>query len=170
MIFRNILTITRNNYESLVSEIRVRPSIKKPLVIFIFGGLPAVIGALLGWISPVSGNIVIGLVSVISVMTGFSINAIVLLIGNSGENSYDLEVHIVDQTIDFTLYAIVVGIFTLLLILLGYIFISSNLQLGIGGVKIFSVITYTMVIHYFLGLFVVSHRLFTFVKGVVNRS
>lgn len=165
MIFKNIIKIIRNNYSSLIHEIAVPEYFKTFLVVIIFLIIPFFFGLILGVLSPIGDGIIMSIASVVSVLTGFSLNAIILMLRHDPTESYELETKIVDQTKDFTLYTIIIGMLTLVILIFGHIAVKSEIYLGFDGVIIYSIIIYSLLVHYFLGLFVILHRLFSLVRG-----
>ena len=111
------------------------------------------------------------ILSVVGVLTGFSINALVLITGHDNNESYEIKKRVVEQTQDFTLYSILSGILLIVVITFGYVATNMSYpawfpwKVSIPVVKIASVFVYTALMHYFLILLVISHRLYTLVHG-----
>ena len=169
MLLKNVGRIVNDNYVSLSGEAWGNGVISKIYVATLFGLLPLVFGAIIGLWSPLWADFVGPLISVVGVLTGFSINAIVLLTSHSSDRSYEIKTKVVDQTKDYTLYSILVGIITLVALIIGYILANGDLplvlDLGISTMTIVSIIVYILVFHYFLMLFVIVHRLYSLVHG-----
>lgn len=170
MLLENLWCIVTRNYASLVDE---GGSLGKTRVFVLFGLIPALIGGVLGFYSPLWPEIIGPLISAIGVLTGFSINAIILLSGHSVEESYDLEIKHVRQTKDFTLYSILVGFSLLIVLIIGSVIsnagfiihgVPSSLDAATGS-QVLSVIVYSLICHYFLVLLSVTHRLYTLVHS-----
>lgn len=176
MILRNIPRIVSDNYESLVHEAWGRGNASRLYVGLVFALIPSVIGVVLGYISPVESGLAGVLVSMVGVLTGFSINAIVLLSNHSAEDTFQQEIDAINKTRDFTLYSILVGIVLLMVLVLGLIIansgplpdsLSANLSLPISGTQILSSLIYILVVHYFVVLLVIAHRLYSLVNTPV---
>jgi hypothetical protein len=170
MLLENLQSIVVRNYTSLVDE---AGRFAKTRVALSFGFVPIVIGVLLGYYSPLWAKIVGALISAIGVLTGFSINSIVLLTSHSKENSYHLKTKHVNQTKDFTLYSILVGLVLLAALIIGYAGTSAEIQFSsiqnwkkpITTIPILSIVIYTLLCHYFMVLLSVTHRLYTLVHS-----
>lgn len=172
MLLRNIGRIVTDNYDSLIDEAWGRGPASALLVIAGFGLVPVVLGLLGGYHVPVWVNFLSALISVIGVLTGFSINSIVLLTGHSESDSYSLKTKVVDQTKDYTLYSILVGIVLLITLTLGFLFVKAGFEYSItirgfqfSILQLVSVIVYSVLAHYVLILLVITHRLYTLVHG-----
>lgn len=173
MLLHNIGRIVHDNYDSLVAEAWGRGRPAQAYVGTVFIVLPIVAGVFFGLFSPLWTEFVGALVSVIGVLTGFSINSIVLLTGHSEADSYDLKTRVVNQTKDYTLYSILVGIILLVVLILGYIIANSDpipiienpYHNTVSDVQIASMLIYSFLIHYFLILLVITHRLYSLVHG-----
>lgn len=170
MLLGNLGSIVARNYGSLIEE---GGSLAKLRVGLLFGALPSILGVVLGYFSPLWTGIIGPLISAIGVLTGFSINAIILLSGHSAEDSYDVERRHVQQTNDFTLYSILVGFSLLIVLVIGSVisnadFVIQEIPSGyqmVSTSQIFSAIVYTLICHYFVVLLSVTHRLYTLVHS-----
>lgn len=174
MIFGNIPKIIKRNYTSLLHEIKYSGITATVAIICIFGLVPITAGFGLGYISPLWTGLVGALISTMGVLTGFSINAVVLLSSHNKENSYEEKTNVVDQTKDFTLYSILFGIVVLGILILGFVAARAEplftIQVPatiptITGLQIVSAMVYTALIHYLIILLVISHRLYSLVHG-----
>lgn len=171
MILSNLGQIVVRNYATLVRETEGTGRYPYVVVAFTFGLFPILMGIALGFTTSLWTEIVRPLLSVIGVLTGFSINALVLITGQDNSDSYEIKGRVVEQTQDFTLYSILSGILLLVVITFGYV--ATNMaypawfpwKVSIPVVEIASVFVYTALIHYFLILLVISHRLYTLVHG-----
>jgi cytochrome b561 len=174
MLFGNIPDIVKRNYSSLVHEVRYSGICAKVAILCIFGGIPIGIGVGLGYISPLWTGLVGALISAMGVLTGFSINAVVLLSNHNEENSYQEKTKVVNQTKDFTLYSILFGVFVLAVLIIGFVTAKAEPIFtirvpqyipAITALQGVSAIVYTALIHYLIILLVVSHRLYSLVHG-----
>lgn len=171
MIFSNLGKIVIGNYQTLIRETEGNGLYPYIVVSFIFGIFPALLGVALGFTTSLWTEIVRPLLSVIGVLTGFSINALVLITGHDKNDAYEIKGRVVEQTQDFTLYSILSGILLLVIITFGYVALSMSYpawfpwKVSIPVVEIASILVYTGLIHYFLILLVISHRLYTLVHG-----
>lgn len=170
MLLGNLRSIVARNYGSLVEE---GGAWAETRVAFLFGLVPTTIGALLGYYSPLWGEIIAPLISAIGVLTGFSINAIVLLSGNLGDDSYPLEQKHLQQTNDLTLYSILVGFCLLIVLVFGVVTANIDFVLQeipaqyriVTATQVLSVVVYSLTCHYFVVLLSVTHRLYTLVHS-----
>lgn len=174
MLLKNIPTIVSNNYKSLVSETDSGKWASRIIVGLLLIIIPSSFGVVLGVLSPIWMNLLSALISVVGVLTGFSINTIVLLTGHSEEDSYNLQTDVVEDTENFTLYSILVGIVLLITVLIGFIIVRGNLLpkfnslsvlVEVTGLQLLSVVVYSLMFHYLVTLLVISHRLYSLVRG-----
>lgn len=165
MLFHNLTRIIADNYSALAGESSWSGHTAWESVAVVFIVFPIAAGSTLSFITPIWTGLLSTLTSVFGVLTGFSINAIMLLTRHSEEDSYDLETKIVQETRKFTLYSILVGL--LLIALLVGVLIASNstVTLRYDLSQIVSAGVYTMMIHYFLTLLVITHRLHSLIEG-----
>lgn len=166
MLFKNISKIIGNHYESLAEETGYN---KKPalfVILFIFFILPLSLGSILGYHATIWGGFISSSAPVLSVLTGFSINTLVLLMRYDKKNSHQYDQATVEKTKEFTLYSILVGVLIITFLVFG--FITTRIDTSYGEVLAtgVSVITYSLIAHYFLTLFVITHRLYSFTKVV----
>lgn len=165
MLFSNLGKIVRKNYSSLSAQSGLNAPYAGVLVGLIFGVLPIELGILLAHLTPVWTGLIASLAPVLSVLTGFSINAIVLLTRHTEVDSYDDESRVVSQTQDFTLYAVFIGLVLIAFLLFGFIVARSSLLRPYPAIEVVSALIYSVLVHYFLVLGVVVHRMYSLVNG-----
>jgi len=170
MFLTNIRKIVRKNYGSLVEEASGGYLASRLYVGIFFGLIPVLVGGVLGYYVDLWAGFIGTLISVVGVLTGFSINSVVLLSGQVADGTYEQRKNAVRQTKDFTLYSILVGIVLLAVLTLGYLMIQVgpdfpiSVSLGtITPLTAVSAFVYTILIHYLLILFFITHRLYTMV-------
>lgn len=173
MIIKNLGRIVSDNYESLVHEAPGNGAKSRGVVFLLLGVLPVITGLTLGYIAPIWTDIISGLISAVGVLTGFSINAIVLLANYSPEQMYRQKRKVIEQTLDFTLYSVLVGIMTLSIVVFGYILTqgqipSFGIELPVSKLEIVSVIVYSALAHYVVVLLVITHRLYTLINTLYS--
>lgn len=169
MLFYNIKRTTEECFHSLYDEVGVERH-PKLFVRAVFWGIPAIFGTALGLVSPIWGGIVAALASTIGILTGFSINAIVLLTGYSENDGYELKTNVVDKTKNITLYSIFLGVSLLIILILGLVITRARLPPGveipmISGMQAVSIAFYVVLTHYFMILLVITHRLYSLVHS-----
>jgi len=167
MIFKNISKIVKNHYTSLAEETGYKSKPAGVILTIIFFLLPVVLGAALGSAVIIWEGFISASAPVLSVLTGFSINTLVLLMRFDTENSHQYDQSTVEKTKEFTLYSILIGVLIIIVLVFGYIITRINLEGGSFVVIAVSSITYALIAHYFLTLLVITHRLYSFTK-VVN--
>lgn len=165
MLFRNLTRIVADNYTALAGGSRWRGRIAWGDVAVVFIGLPVVAGIVLSSVAPIWPGLLGTLTPVFGVLTGFSINAIMLLTRHSEEDSYDLETQVVQETRKFTLYSILVGLTLIGLLVCVLIASKSTISIPYDFTRIASASVYTMMVHYFLTLLVITHRLHSLIEG-----
>lgn len=169
VLLQNIGRIVEDNYSSLVHEAPGRGK-KSQLVVFgIFGFFPATAGFLFGLASPFWTSIITALVSSIGVLTGFGINSIMLLTNAATEDMYEQKRNMVNQTLDYTLYSVLVGLLSLVVLLFGFILSEANIPFSmptipISRAQLISIVVYFALIHYFMVLFVITHRMYSLIN------
>lgn len=165
MLFHNLTRIVADNYTALAGESSWPDRIAWGYVTVVFIALPVTAGTALSFITPIWSGLVSTLTPVFGVLTGFSINAIMLLTRHSEEDSYSLETRLVQETRKFTLYSILVGL-TLIALLVGVLIASkSTVTVQYDFTQIVSAGVYTVMLHYFLTLLVITHRLHSLIEG-----
>lgn len=167
MIFKNITKIVKNHYTSLAEETGYKPKPAGAILIIIFFLLPAILGVVLGSEVFIWEGFISASAPVLSVLTGFSINTLVLLMRFDSKNSHQYDQSTVEKTKEFTLYSILVGVIIIIFLVFGFIITRINLEAGKLVLIAVSSITYALIAHYFLTLLVITHRLYSFTK-VVN--
>ncbi|GAA0648858.1 hypothetical protein [Salarchaeum japonicum] len=170
MFATNLWKIVRRNYGSLVEETGVGSPASEISVAAFFGAVPILLGSWFGYAIPIWTGFIGSLVPVVGVLTGFSINSIVLLSGQSDEDSYEQRKAAIRQTKDFSLYSILVGIVLLSALTVGFLLAKANpgaqiviFDTVVTALQIASVAVYTILIHYLIVLLLITHRLFTMV-------
>ncbi|WP_229121677.1 hypothetical protein [Halapricum desulfuricans] len=166
MIFKNIFKIIKNHYASLAEETGYKPKPAGAILIIIFFLLPAVLGAVLGSAVVIWEGFISASAPVLSVLTGFSINTLVLLMRFDNKNSHQYDQSTVEKTKEFTLYSILIGVLIIIILVFGFIISRINLEARSFTVIAVSSITYAFIAHYFLTLLVITHRMFSFTKIV----
>jgi hypothetical protein len=165
MLFQNLSKIIRGHYSALDRGNAFTPVISKAVIFFIFFAIPAAIGSILGIISPLTTNIVAPFVTVLGVLTGFSINAVLLLFRYSEDKSYEEEIQVVEQTREVTLYSVFIGIVLVACMLVAAVLTQSDLFFGELIEKTGSILIYAATMHYFITLLVIVHRLYSLLHG-----
>jgi predicted Co/Zn/Cd cation transporter (cation efflux family) len=164
MIFKNISKIVKNHYISLAEETGFKPKPAGAILTVIFFLLPTVLGVVLGSAVTIWEGFISASAPVLSVLTGFSINTLVLLMRFDTKNSHQYDQSNVEKTKEFTLYSILIGVLIIIFLVFGFIIARMNLE-GNEFVAIsISSITYALIAHYFLTLLVITHRLYSFTK------
>jgi D-alanyl-lipoteichoic acid acyltransferase DltB (MBOAT superfamily) len=170
MFLSNLGKIISKNCASLVEEAGGESRFPKLYVIFFFAFLPILVGVLLGYYIELWAGFISTLISVVGILTGFSINSVVLLSGHDANGVYEQRKDAVRQTKDFTLYSILIGIVLLSALTLGYLMLQvgsdspiSFSNTPIAPLTVASISVYAILAHYLLILFFVTHRLYTMV-------
>ncbi|MFC5367224.1 hypothetical protein [Salinirubrum litoreum] len=171
MLLRNLPDIVWKNYSSLADESGFRGRRAWVFVVATFVVLPIAAGTVAGRYSPIWSDLIRTLITATGVLTGFSINALVLLTSHTAEKTYEQKTTIVEQTQDFTLYSVLVGVSLLLSLVGGYILTEASVVNGmaipfpvsISASQLLSFVVYSLLAHYFLILLVIVHRLYTLV-------
>ncbi|OYR58757.1 hypothetical protein DJ83_14495 [Halorubrum ezzemoulense] len=133
--------------------------------------IPLILAALFGLMTPIWTDFLGAMFSMVAVLTGFSINSLVLLNRHSQDGAYEAKTKVVDQTKDFSLYSILSGVVLLITLTLGYLIVESNIpqlvpsdwSLPITLLQGVSVVVYFILAHYLAMLLVITHRLYTLV-------
>jgi len=170
MFLSNIGKIVSKNYGSLVEEAGGESPVSELYVFLFFCLVPILVGGFLGYYIDLWAGFIGTLISVVGVLTGFSINSVVLLSGHDADGIYQQREDAVRQTKDFTLYSILVGIVLLAILTLGYLMIQvgSDFPISFSNAPLepltaVSALVYAVLVHYLLILFFVTHRLYTMV-------
>lgn len=165
MIFGNIGSIITDHYSSLGQETGLKTPFDYIFLVSIFGILPAAIGfGLANYVLLWSGFIAAA-APVLSVLTGFSINTIILLMRYDRDGAHPYEERTVRKTKEFTLYSILAGVVLIVCLVFGFILSRIDGTIGSEIAFIVSGIVYTLLAHYFLTLLVITHRLWSLIHG-----
>lgn len=167
MIFGNIGSIISDHYSSLGQETGLKNPLDSIALAGIFAVFPAIVGfALANYVVLWSGFITAS-ASVLSVLTGFSINTIILLMRYDKDGSHPYEQRTVRKTKEFTLYAILAGVVLIICLVFGIVVSRIGGTAGSGLAFIVSGIVYSLMAHYFLTLLVITHRFWSLIHGDV---
>lgn len=158
MIFGNLTRIVSDHYVSLGQETGLSSPYSYLFLLFIFWLLPLGFGFLLAkyvtlWIGFITAS-----ATVLSVLTGFAVNTIVLLMRYDKDGSHPYEQNTVRKTKEFTLYTLLLGVVLLMSMVVGVLISQIDGATISEIVFITSGLIYTMLIHYFLTLLVITHR------------
>lgn len=166
MIFRNLRRIVSDHYKSLAKETSLVYPVDYLVLAFIFAIVPLGIGSIIAYYVPIWQDLFSVAATVVTILTGFSFNTLILLLRYSDPNGHTFQQKFVNQTRKFTLYSILIGIIITISLVFGYVaFVPAE---NIGGKFLFAVSTaiYSILVHYFLSLLVITHRLW----GLTNSS
>ncbi|AHG00840.1 hypothetical protein HALLA_09700 [Halostagnicola larsenii XH-48] len=158
----SILPIVREHYKSLVSD-----SSKKRAVI-IFGVIPTAISIIL----ILSGmnltrDLAEVLIPAIAILIGFSINAMLLLIGRVSDEPTEREEKLVKNTRNHTMYAVILGLATLVIVLV--FLISSKNKLAPVDLPLrtmASFLIYFLIGHYIISLYLLPARFYAIAENI----
>lgn len=167
MIFGNLRTIITDHYSSLGEETGLSKPYRYYFLAFLFGIVPLMVGGGLGWYIPIWTGLITASTSAVSVLTGFSINTLILLMRYNKNDSHPYEQKTVRKTKEFTLYSILLGVGLLISLVFGYLLTHVSISTGTYLMKTISILVYTIIAHYFLTLLVITHRLWSLVHGDV---
>lgn len=98
--------------------------------------------------------------SVLAVLVGFTINALVLLMGTSEESYSTKQEEVLDKTRDHTVYSLVIGLVLIGLASLFLVFYNQISSAGIGIIVVSTLILYTISTHYITTLFLIPARIY----------
>jgi len=132
-----------------------------------FVAFPAVVGFTLANYVVLWSGFITASASVLSVLTGFSINTIILLMRYDKDGSHPYEQRTVRKTKEFTLYAILAGVVLIICLFFGIAISRIGGTAGSGLAFVVSGTVYTLMAHYFLTLLVITHRLWSLIHGDV---
>lgn len=171
MLLSNLGSIISRNFTSLVNESRGTGLYAKSKVFVTFVAVPFGLAVLFGLMTPIWTDFLGAMFSMVAVLTGFSINSLVLLNRHSQEDTYEAKTEVVNQTKDFSLYSILSGVVLLITLTLGYLIVESSLPQIIPSDLSFpitllegvSILVYFILAHYLAMLLVITHRLYTLV-------
>lgn len=167
MIFGNIGSIVSDHYSSLGQETGLRRPFDYAVLAVIFAIFPTVIGFTLANYVVLWSGFITASASVLSVLTGFSINTIILLMRYDKDGSHPYEQRTVKKTKEFTLYAILAGVVLIICLVFGIVISRIGGAAGSGLAFVVSGIVYTLMAHYFLTLLVITHRFWSLIHGDV---
>jgi len=167
MIFGNIGSIVSDHYSSLGQETGLKNPFDYIFLAVVFVGFPAVVGFTLANYVVLWSGFITASASVLSVLTGFSINTIILLMRYDKDGSHPYEQRTVRKTKEFTLYAILAGVVLIICLVFGIVVSRIGGTAGSGLAFVVSGIVYTLMAHYFLTLLVITHRLWSLIHGDV---
>lgn len=167
MIFGNIGSIISDHYSSLGQETGLQNPFDYVFLAAVFAVFPSVVGFVLANYVLLWSGFITASASVLSVLTGFSINTIILLMRYDKDGSHPYEEKTVRKTKEFTLYAILVGVILIICLVFGIVVSRIGGVAGIGLAFVVSGIVYTLMAHYFLTLLVITHRLWALIHGDV---
>ena len=167
MIFGNIGSIISDHYSALSQETGLKKPLDYLVLAIIFVAFPGIVGfGLANYVVLWSGFITAS-ASVLSVLTGFSINTIILLMRYDKDGSHPYEQRTVKKTKEFTLYAILSGVILIICLVFGIVVSRIGGAAGSGLSFVVSGIVYSLMAHYFLTLLVITHRFWSLIHGDV---
>jgi hypothetical protein len=167
MIFGNIGSIISDHYSSLGQETGLKNPFDYVFLAVVFVAFPAVVGFALANYVVVWSGFITASASVLSVLTGFSINTIILLMRYDKDGSHPYDQKTVRKTKEFTLYAILAGVVLIICLVFGIVVSRIGGAAGSGLAFVVSGIVYSLMAHYFLTLLVITHRLWSLIHGDV---
>ncbi|MFD1641457.1 hypothetical protein [Halohasta litorea] len=163
MIFNNLYRICEDHYGSLNSETGYKSPASEFILVFSFALVPILIGTVLGYFVTIWSGFIAASAPVLSVLTGFSINTLVLLMGYSEENPHPYEQNTIKKTKEFTLYSILIGILVIIVLVFGFILSRIEVTSPSEINFLISAFVYSIMAHYFITLLVIAHRLYNLV-------
>jgi hypothetical protein len=167
MIFGNIGRIVSDHYSSLGQETGLKNPYDYLFLIIVFVIFPAVVGFTLANYVVLWSGFIAASAPVLSVLTGFSINTIILLMRYDEDGSHPYEEKTVRKTKEFTLYSILAGVALIICLVFGFILSRIDGAVGAEIAFVVSGIVYSLMAHYFLTLLVITHRLWSLIHGDV---
>jgi hydrogenase-4 membrane subunit HyfE len=165
MIFGNIGRIVDDHYISLAEETGLDYPFDYGFLISTFVVIPSLAGYLLATYVTIWSGFIAASAPVLSVLTGFSINTIILLMRYNGEDEHPYEQNTVEKTKEFTLYSILIGVLIIATLVFGFILVQVEIEAGATLPLAVSGIIYALIAHYFLTLLVITHRLWSLIHG-----
>lgn len=165
MIFGNIGSIISDHYSSLGQETGLNNPFDYIFLAVVFVAFPAIVGFVLANYVVLWSGFITASASVLSVLTGFSINTIILLMRYDKDGSHPYEQKTVRKTKEFTLYAILSGVILIICLVFGIVVSRIGGAAGSGLAFVVSGIVYSLMAHYFLTLLVITHRLWSLIHG-----
>lgn len=167
MIFGNLRSIVTDHYSSLGEETGLRTPFDYILLVILFVVLPTGIGFVLANYVVLWSGFISASAPVLSVLTGFSINTIILLMRYDNDGAHPYEERTVRKTKEFTLYSILAGVLLIICLVFGFILSRISGAAGPDIAFVVSGIVYSLMAHYFLTLLVITHRLWSLIHGDV---
>jgi hypothetical protein len=165
MIFSNLWRIITDHYTSLSDETGLGNPYDTTVLVFVFAIFPLVLGFGLATQVPLWSDFIAAAAPVLSVLTGFSINTIILLMRYNGEDGHPYEQRTVRKTKEFTLYSILLGVIIIIALVFGFILTRFSQIMGVSVTILVSGLVYGLIGHYFLTLLVITHRLWSLIHG-----
>lgn len=158
----SIRPIVNAHRESLSDESNSEHKVK-----FWFYILPALIAAFLVLLKIfITSSFALAVISMIAILIGFSVNAIVLLMDHVDEDMSSDEEKLVEGLRNLTLYSIIVGLVLLLLTGLSLLATTNDLFEGCWIARaIVSFLLFTGLSHYLITLFLLPARLYVVVES-----
>lgn len=146
-----------------------------PLVIadfFILIGLPLLL-AFAAFFEPANNQLIARIIPALAILIGFSVNAVILMAREPlepEEKPEDRKTYAVVEsrkqalihTRTNTLYALIVGLITLLIAIISSAVLYANISTIV--LAVISFILYAFLIHYFITLFMIARRLYILVE------
>lgn len=167
MIFGNIGSIISDHYSSLCQETGLKKPVDYFVLAVIFVAFPVLVGFSLANYVVLWSGFVTASASVLSVLTGFSINTLILLMRYNKDGSHPYEQRTVRKTKEFTLYAILSGVVLIICLVFGIVVSRIGGSAGSELAFVISGIVYSLMAHYFLTLLVITHRFWSLIHGDV---
>jgi hypothetical protein len=161
---KNIIT---DHYSSLGEETNLKTPVDYVVLFIIFATVPVGIGFILARYVVLWAGFIAATAPVLSVLTGFSINTIILLMRYDNHGAHPYEERTVRKTKEFTLYSILVGVILIICLVFGFILSRVDGRVGTEIAFVVSGIVYALIAHYFLTLLVITHRLWSLIHSDV---
>lgn len=158
----SIFPIICEHYRSLVSDS------SKIRTIFIFGIIPLTVSSLLILRGVnITNSLAEVLIPAVSVLIGFSINAMLLLIGRVSDGTTEREQKLIENTRNHTMYAVIIGLATLVLVV-GFLVTSGRNMVPVDfSLRPFaSFVLYTLLGHYIISLYLLPARFYAIAENV----
>lgn len=167
MIFGNLKSIVGDHYSSLGDETGYKHPFDYIVLGVLFFALPLSVGFVLAYYVPIWPGFISASAPVLSVLTGFSINTIILLMRYEPEGNHFYEERTVQKTKEFTLYTILVGVIIIIALVFGFILTQVDTGTPFSFTLFVTGVVYSLIAHYFLTLLVITHRLWSLIHGDV---
>jgi uncharacterized integral membrane protein len=167
MIFGNLKSIVGDHYSSLGDETGFKYPFDYIALVLLFFVLPLSVGFILAFYVPIWSGFISASAPVLSVLTGFSINTIILLMRYEPEGDHFYEERTVQKTKEFTLYTILIGVIIIISLVFGFILTQINTENPVSLTLLVTGVVYSLIAHYFLTLLVITHRLWSLIHGDV---